>query len=256
MNNKATKFAVCTVAYNESEHIGQCIKNWEGVVDTHLVLVSSRPWNGSPEEDDGTYRIAKNSSAKTILGYWKTEAEQRNFGLAYLYDYDYVFIVDADEFYTKEDQAKMLADISEPIRKAYRLDKWVPAFRANKVKTYWKTPEYVYSPGDRHKPVIAVNPKEARFLDMRNLCSFEYTGIEHMPFVDATMHHMSYAKSDAKVLEKINSFSHFDIIHPGWYDNVWKKWTPGSDMLVRPYGIEQSVAAYDPAPQEILELLS
>lgn len=259
LNSK--RYAVCTVAHREAEYIGACIKNWEGVVDKHLVLVSAKAWNGGSDRDDGTLRIANATKAEVILGEWKTEAEQRDWGLARLYDYDYVLIVDADELYTKEDQAKILWELDHPIRTEYtpRADEYrnAPAFKVANMVTYWKTHEYIYDPPDKHKPVIAVDPKQIHCHEHRQ---FKYPYSEHAlldyaPKIDVTCHHFSMAKSDEKIKEKLQSFSHADSIKPNWYDDVWMHWTPGTGQQIRPYGIEPSIAIYKPAPDEIVALI-
>ena len=100
--------AVLTIAYNEEQYIGACIKQFKGLINKHLVLLSTKPWNGQAYNKDRTEQIARSLSAEVIMQFWQTEHEQRNWGLAYLYNYDYVFIVDADEMYSKLDIEKIL----------------------------------------------------------------------------------------------------------------------------------------------------
>jgi len=245
------KIGVCTIAYNESQYIGACIRNWRGLVDKHLVLVSSKPWNGVPVPDDGTADIARAEGADVEVDFWASEKDQRNHGLMRLYDYDYVLIVDADELYTRSVQDALLERLNDPIDKSWRTDRPVPAFRIESMTTYWKTHEYVFDPPDLHKPIIAVDPKQLLCDEHRQF------GTDYAPLIPGTCHHFSWAKSDDKVKEKIQSFSHADGIYKNWYEEIWEVWTPGSGIQVRPYGrdIERSVATYRPAPQEILDLL-
>lgn len=243
------KHAVCTIAYNESEYIGACIRNWRGLVDKHLVLVSSKPWNGEPVPDDGTADIARKMGAEVVVSNWETEAQQRNFGLAHLYDYDYVFIVDADELYTKDVQAGWLKILETPVDPSWRTDKQIPALRIERMITYWKNSDYVFKPEDGHKPIIAVDPKQLFCHEHRQF------GTDYAPLVPGACHHFSWAKSDEKVAEKMRSFSHAADIRQNWYEDVWMKWRPGCGLQVRPYGAEESTAEYQPAPQEILDLL-
>lgn len=244
------KYAVATVAYQEAEYIGACIRNWQGLVDKHLVLVSERPWNGKPVKDDGTADIARKLGADVVVQYWDTEAHQRNEALAILHDYDYVLIVDADELYTKDVQRELIKMMDRPVDKSWRSDRQIPAFRIESMTTYWKTPDYVLDPPDGHKPIIAVDPKQLYCHEHRQF------GAEYAPVVPGTCHHFSWAKSDNKVQEKIQSFSHAGVISDKWYEDVWMRWTPGSGVQVRPYGSERSVATYRPAPQEILDLVN
>jgi glycosyltransferase involved in cell wall biosynthesis len=244
------KLAICTVAYNESEYIEKCIEKWKGKVDKHLVLVSTRPWNGEPQEYDGTAELAKKAGAEVIIRYWRTEAEQRNWGLAYLYDYDYVLIIDPDEFYIEEDQQKILKALENPTIEG----KKTPVFVPKEMVTYWKTTDYIFDPADKHKPTIAIDPKKGTFLQHR--CPQPFDGsvpfLEPVGRIDVTCHHFSWVHSDKKVEEKIQSYSHTDVIPTNWYEDVWLKWEPNSNIQIRPYGVEQSTAKYSPAPKEIL----
>ena len=257
------KIAILTIAYQEAEYIRACIKNWDGVVDRHLVLVSTIPWNGEQVKSDGTFEMAKEAGAEVIGGAWKTEEEQRSWGMARLYDYDYVLIVDVDELYTKEDQQKILAQMENPYNEAFfHGERKVPMFLCDHIVTYWKTHQYRYSSEDKHKPVIAVDPKQIYCYKHREFKYFN-TGPVHnnipvdfpMTILGVTCHHFAFAKSDAKVKEKIQSFSHSHQIKDGWYKNVWEAWNPLDETNVRPYGVEDSYAVYGPAPEEIVALI-
>ena len=242
------KIVIYTIAYNESEYIQLFIKQWEGLVDRIIVSVSSLPWQGDPSEDDRTAELAKEAGAEVIVGYWKTEAEQRNYGLAYLRDYDYVITLDPDEFFTLEDR-KLLIKECQTTEAKHILPK--------EMVTYWKTLDYIFDPKDKHEPTIAINPKLGRFREHR--CPQPFIGdspfLEPQKVLDITCHHLSWVKSDEKVQEKIEHFSHANDVIPNWYEDVWLKWTPENNMMIRPYGIEKSVSKYQPLPDELKELL-
>lgn len=246
------KYAIATIAYNESEIIEACIRNWKGLVDKHLILVSSKPWNGKAVPNDGTAEIAKRAGAEVVVGDWDTEAQQRNEGLAILHDYDYVLIVDPDELYTKKTQKAIFEALDNPMDPNWRTDKKIPSFRIQHIRTYWKSPKYVLAPEDRHKPVIAVDPKQLFCHEHRQF------GGDYVPLIPGTCHHFSWVKSDEKVKEKIQSYSHSSAIVLNWYEDIWLKWRPGCDFQVKPYFTEKdkATAIYSPAPKEILELLS
>jgi len=241
------KIAVLIIAYNEERYIGACIKQWEGLVDKVVVLLSAKPWNGVPSEADRTEMIARKMGAEVIIQDWRTEAEQRSWGCARLYDYDFVIINDADEFYTREDRVKIIEHLEK--------NKNEPCFRCPNMVTYWKTPEYIFDPPDGHKPIIVVNPKKVKFYEHRQPMPVEETKLqEYQPIIPVTMHHFSWVRSDKEVKEKIEHYSHADIIKPNWYEDVWLKWEPNMDDI-RPYGIERSRAVYNPAPKEITNLI-
>jgi hypothetical protein len=191
--------------------------------------------------DDGTAQLASENGAEVHVKHWQTEAEQRNCGLALLAEYDYVLIVDADELYSRSAIPEMLAYIGRA-RDAY--------FRVAEMRTYWKTSDYICAPPEAwDPPIIAVDPNRASFRMQRQVELFS----KERPLagkVPVTLHHMSWVKSDAKVREKLNTFSHARHIRPGWYENVWLRWTPDtldmSDMA--PYSPHDMYAVYSPCP--------
>ena len=94
-------FGVVVIAHNEEEFIEAQIRQWG---DTPvLVLVSMKSWNNDIPQNDATSDIAREMGGEVIEGYWRTEHDQRNYGLARFITFDRVFIVDADEFYAKDD---------------------------------------------------------------------------------------------------------------------------------------------------------
>lgn len=244
------KVAVLTIAYNDEKNLAACVRNWAGVVDKHLVLVSAVPWHGTVYPRDKSFEIAKELGADAILGGWKSEAEQRNYGLDILMDYDYVLIVDSDEFFTKEDQQKILQHLREK--------PMVIVGYPKATVVYWKTPEYVLDPTDECIMPLVIDPKAVKFLKARGLIYREGDGNpnDYMAQIDATWHHFSYVRTDEQIQQKLTSYEHADEVKglEDWYENVWKKWEPGSDIFVRPRGREKSIAVYRPAPQEIIDL--
>lgn len=253
------KIAVLSVAFNESDIICACIKNWKGKVDKHLVLVSTLPWNGSPREYDGTIKIAENLGAQVISRYWENEQEQRNWGLAYLYEYDYIIIVDPDELYTKESQDILLKRLNDPFDYINKTHQKIPTFTCCEMVTYWKTTDYILDPKDSHLPIIALDPKQVRFSDKRG-CRMKSDGSGYVsqcePLSGVVTHHLSWVKSDQKVKEKIETYAHSgDFNTDYWFNEVWLKWKLEEKKPCRPYGSEKSIAILKPAPEEILNLL-
>jgi len=232
-------FAVCTVAYNEAEWIEACVAQFRPFPLRHLVLVSAAPWFGEARRDDGTATLAAAAGAEVCIQQWTSESEQRNWGLARLYDYDYVLIVDADEFFTRSGLESLLAQLEAG---------GGPCYRAGEMRTYWKTRDYVCYPYEAwDAPVIAVDPKRVRFQMQRQIQPVAENRRLKAPTLPVTLYHMSWVKSDEKVLEKIQTFSHAGAIRPGWYENIWKKWTPEMDDII-PYGFDRMRAVYNPCP--------
>jgi hypothetical protein len=237
--------ALLIIAYNEAEYIDKVINQWKGLVDYITVLIPVKPWRGLPQEDDGTAINARRAGAEVIIQHWNTEEEQRSWGCARLYDYDYVLTLDADEFFTLEDRKKILAELKDE-----------PCYRAENMVTYWKD-NYILDPPDTHKPVIAVDPKRIKFWEARMpMLMKENTYTDWQPVIDVTMHHFSWSKPDHKIKAKIENFSHSNIIKPNWYNDIWLGWDKNKELDdLRPYGIEKSRAILYSMPQEIKNLI-
>lgn len=239
------RIGVCLCAYNEERFIVPAIRQWRPFADRILVLVSEKPWNGEREEPDQTADFAMQEGAEVALGEWRTEAEQRNFGLEVLKDCSHVVITDPDEFFTLEDRVKLLARLKDPADKMNASKEPIACFRVARMVTYWKDLDHVLYPADRHKPIIAVDPAQVRFTDKRDVAT------DYRPTIDVTVHHLSWARTDEEVRLKIRTYSHAPEFKRDWYE---KKWLANAMEDVRPYGVEQSDVVYHPAPDEIKAL--
>jgi len=240
------KIAVITISYREAPLLKAVLKNWQGKVYKHLVLESKKPWHGQELPEDGSKQLVESfPNTEYISMHWASEAIQRNWGLAYLYDYDYVLMVDADELYTTEDQIKILDRLGKKM--PFEDNQW--CYRIPLIKTYFKTTEYALSPPDRHEPVIAVDPKKVLFTETRQV-----TTTHQIPINGTTMHHLTYLRGDLRLYHKLRQFEHCDMVKTQWFEEKWLKWTPEMED-VRCYGHEQSKAVLDPMPQELKDLL-
>ena len=254
------KYAVLIIAHKEKDMIGPAIKQWKGLVDKILVLVSTKSWNGNSTGDDGTISIANRLADEVILGQWKSEAEQRSAGLMRLYDYDYVITIDPDEFFTPEDRKKIIAALNRPIHLEYTPDfsnhRHVPAFKVSSILTYWKNAHTIFDPPDKHKPIIAVDPKQIYCYEHRQY-KYPYAEnalVDYVPEIVVVCHHFSWVKTDEKVSEKIASFSHASDIFDSWYENVWQNGRIGDNVNFHPYGKEQRTLKEYRCPEEIIKL--
>lgn len=231
--------AVCTIAYNEVEWIQSCIRQFKPFVARHLVLVSSKPWFGQAVKDDGTAEAARNEHAEVHVQHWRSEAEQRNWGLAHLKDFDYVLIVDADELYTRAGIEAMIVTLNHSR---------APYFRIREMRTYWKTRDYICAPLEGwDAPVVAVDPKRVRFYQERQVEHVSGASLPAGSTLPATLHHMSWVKSDEKIREKIRNRSYGKHVRPDWYEKVWLQWKPEMRDIA-PYGRGEMQAVYCPCP--------
>lgn len=233
------RIGVLTVAFNEERFIVPCIKQFEFWGFNHLVLVSSKPWHGEYEADNTASIARENTYANVISGVWENQAEQFNAGLETFTNFDWVLIVDADEFYTRDDVKHLIVDM---------VNTDADVIRAPDMEVYWKTPDFRILPRQTDNPVVAVRP-HVRFTEKRSVDSINSTE------TDATLHHLSYVRTDEDMLKKIHSFEHsneFDL--DKWYNEKWLDWnnTAEKNFDLHPVVPEQfKKALFNPAPAEI-----
>ncbi len=242
--NTEIKIGILTNAYREEHFIQGCITQFLGRGFLHIVLNSSKPWNGESSSDpDNTFNISNALGARAYRAPWEKEEDQYNFGLSILESlgYDWVLIVDADERYTNKDLDRLITCLNE------LNESNVQAVKPNTMHVYWKSPDYRIIPDQVHRPVIAVRP-QTRFINKReNNGAYCYIPVE--------LHHFSYVRTNDDMLKKIQSFSHSDEIVDGWYEKVWRAWTPKSRDIHPTVPTEFWKAIKHPCPEELLEHL-
>lgn len=131
-NLKISDFATCTVAYNDETMIGGML---EGIKDLYNLVIISKPWRGEHIKFDSTQQIAERMGAEVILRDFKSQKDERNFGLEYLQNknFKYVLMLDTDEYFSKEDIYKLIKYVSET-----NADEYV----VKNAKVYWKSWKY------------------------------------------------------------------------------------------------------------------
>ena len=236
--------AACICVYNETTLLKACLRQFPEWVTKITVLVSEVPWFGiKSEKACQTRDILKSwpdSRVEAIKMHWKTEQDQRNWGLGRLSEFDWVLTLDADEYFSKEGWQC----VKDTLESAAYSDMVVA-----RMKTYWKTPEWIWLPADRHMPTIAVRPKKTSFFDKRQMTCKEHR------ILAQEMHHFSWVRTDEEVLQKIQNYMHApDFDQQSWYVTVWKAWKPEMTGL-RPYGNDPTLQAVrNPAPSDVVAL--
>lgn len=198
------RLACVTVAYCEQRFIAPFIQSMQDRVEEIVVLNSTHPWNGEEAEKDNTANIARSLGATVFEEYWPTEHDQRNTGQEYCSDYDWVIILDPDEIMLEEDWQKLVNFLE-----VAPLD----AYATGMQHTLWKK-GFVIDPPEDYRQIIAVRPS-VRFFDKR--CVDSQWG-----YAPTELWHYSWARSDAEVWRKINSYAHaleFDTLR--WFSEVW-----------------------------------
>lgn len=222
------KIGVLTIAYNEERFIKRCVRQFKGVADRHLVLISAIPWHGEALPLDQTETLAVDAGAEVVVGEWENEASQRNLGVQLLSDCDWILVVDADEYYEKDALAGLLTFLETAPEDAYGI---------GKLYTYWKTPEYRIDPPESGGLIVAIRPW-VEFTDKRCIDA---------PWAflpdSIVMHHHSYVRTDEEMKKKITTFEHQHEIMPSWYENVWLGWIPEMENIhpVNPESFKRAV---------------
>ena len=225
------RFAAHVLNYNQDKWILKYLQMMGPHVEKIYVGYSELPWGyvRSKREDfknKADLSLLKESDyydkVEIISGEWVHDHAERNeCVLAAKRDgFDFLFSLDADEFYHDEDIVKAKQFILDnPDYDCYRT-RWV---------MYWKSLDYVidhkgsgvYSPGG---PQFVVNlTRGNKFWKQRRV-----TGKKRI-FLDGIIcHHVSYIKTDEECWNKLHTFSgtrNFDA--EDWYRNVWLKWDEG-----------------------------
>ncbi len=228
------KFSTQVLLFGNDKWIMKNIENSYPHVDKIYIAYSKYPWGYNPkarelhttELDLSIIRESIYFDKIVIIeGVWDTEEAQRNacLDMAKKDGMDYMFIHDADEFYTYSDFQKMIRWItSHPNFSLYRCP-WY---------NFWKTIEYITIKEDGEMiagyPDICVNLNQnVRFQNKRTTTK-ENIGIIN----DVMCFHMSYVLSDIEVKRKLETWGHtndFDIYK--WYENKWLNWDENSTGL-------------------------
>lgn len=232
------RLACVTLAYCEQRLIAPFIQHMQDRVEEIVVLNSIKPWNGETEHDH-TAAIARSLGATVFEEAWETEHDQRNAGQEYCSDYDWIIVLDPDEFLLEADWDKLVKFLETAEHDAY-----VTGMQ----HTLWKR-GHVIDPPEEYKQIIAVRPS-VRFVDKRVVDSpWAHTPTE--------LWHFSWARTDAECWRKINSYAHANEFDPlRWFSEVWMDWTPEMQNLhpLTPEALKQALKIELPKELEDLDL--
>jgi hypothetical protein len=213
------RFAAVVCIYDDDSWLAPAIESVYAACDTIWFLVSDTPWNGTPTDQaalverihalpdpEGKIRIER--------GRWPDEAAQRNEGLRLVEQagIEYCLVLDADEIY---DPAQLSAAM-DVVRQHPQIDCWRLS-----CLTYWKSCRYRVEPPEALAAPVFVRIGSGRFVENRN-----FEAPRQMRFAPDTIvfHHMSYARTDAQIQRKLQTWGHAGEVVPQWYENVWRKW--------------------------------
>lgn len=234
--------------YEDSGFLEESIKRVYPVVDMVLVLLDTVPWMGTADNailhDTYAKVLAFPDPAhkiEIVCKYWATEAEERNFGNKYLLDrgIDWALVIDDDELLNRNDLKNLISKLNIEDYSVYLF----------KHQVYWKNRNQVVDDTGCYLPaIVATKAGRLTFTNARMVTVFE--GKNWICVIPDTIicHHMSYVRTDEKMLRKIQNFSHAKEIIPGWYEKVWLAWKPGMKNL-HPLGNGNSYKGTMPASE-------
>jgi len=212
MNEKFANsdFATCTVAYNDEKLIGGML---EGVKDLHNLVIISEPWRGVHTEFDKTGEISKRMGAEVVCQNFKCQKDERNFGMDYLEKkgYKYIFIIDTDEYYLKENVQKMIDFINEYPRDVYS--------SGTNDNVFWKSWKYHFI----HGGAISCLKANIRFSSKRE-CNIKPTRF----FNNISMYHFAFNRSKEEMLRKVET-REYCVMSTSWLEKYWTHWKFGEN---------------------------
>jgi hypothetical protein len=230
-------FAVLSIVYNDERLIGGML---DGVSDLDKYVIISTPWHGEHKKFDRSHEIAKKMGATVIFKNFKSQKDARNYGLALLKKkgYDYVFVLDSDEYYLKSTISEIIKFVKETNADVY--------ISTNEDKLFWKNEHWYFNHGGFD---IVLRSD----MHLVTLSAASHVNKEIVRFPDSLlMYHFSYSRSDEEILKKFTHNHSSRKINPDWYRDVWKRWTPEMENVhpTRP-AIFKKAKYLDKLPEEI-----
>lgn len=217
------RIAAVTPAYNEKVLMRGCIESLRGLVDTHVVLVSERPYFGQADKDDGTADLASELGALVLKGVWEMDHHQRNTGIKLLKDYDWIITTDVDMWMTKAQQEILRKTLKETSAEAL----------VTPQISYWKDINHQIV-DDGFMPVIAIRP-HVRFVHIGNV------GCPWKPLHVPVIHHLAWCEPK-DIYKKVITYPHAPEFNGHkWYEKNYKSWQESNyaDLPDRRYKISK-----------------
>ena len=227
------KIATHILFFNQDKWILKNIEMIGPYVDKIYIGWSEFPWSYNPNakglfKNNSNIDILKQSSffnkIEVIKGNWNLDEDERNSCLERARNdgMEYLFIIDADEFYNSDDIEKMITEIKNSPDYEYYLTPWI---------TYWKDFNHLIidSAGDyiNGYPEVCINLKYSnKFIRCRKPSG---TSIKKLSSV---CNHVSYVLTDDECWSKINTWGHAHQFNRNlWFSEKWIKWNESTINL-------------------------
>lgn len=211
--------------YEDSGYLTESISRIYPLVKSILILIGHNPWKG--EGITGIFPATIQTIAQipdpeekihVVWGHWKDEADQRNSGLNHLrlLGCRWCLICDCDELYNRAELKSAFEQLVPKGHQAYLIY----------FHTYWKRRDLVVDGLDFAVPCIISTEEGKVYFNENRMVRVAGTWDTFDKSL-VVCHHLSYVRSDEKMLRKIQYFSHTAEILETWYENVWLKWEDG-----------------------------
>ena len=240
------KLAAVFCIYNEEEYLAYAVRAVAPAVERVIICLATAPYTAYRRDPETTYpadstgaivqHLAVEFPGKVhlITGQWASQIEHRQAGLARCLELgmDYYFLVDGDEVYSAEHLARIRATLAaQPDVGTFII----------KCHTFWRSFRYRIPAevlGWRPRRIFKLT-KARRILGLALPYALRFTGINDLnssgpiyefPTSDAIFYHFSYARSPARMREKLSTFPHAHEILSGWYERIWLSWPQHREM--------------------------
>ena len=240
------KIAAVYCVHNEAEYLAYSVRSVLPAVDQVILCLGLTPYTAYGSHSaanfppDGTEQIADSlarelaGKVRVIKGRWPSQLEHRDAGLGPCLEsgMDYYFLVDGDEVYRLDQLRHILPTIAEHPE--------VGTFII-KCHTFWRSFRYRIPPeilSWRPRRIFKLT-RQQRILGIPLSQRLRFVGINDLnsrgkvyefPSEKAAFYHFSYARSPARMREKLLTFPHAKEILEGWYERVWLAWPDKRQM--------------------------
>lgn len=222
------KFGAVYCVYENSGFLAESVRRVYPLMDKIIFLLNFQPWNGKGNDalllrtyQDIVEMFDPHNKMEVVSGFWKSEADQRNYGLKLLRDrgIEWCGIIDDDEMYN-------YLELKVQIERMANGPKENGVYLAPQ-KIYWKERKYAISNLIAAMPTFCrTDPHQLYFCEARAINVNFGAWYTFYPS-ELVCHHLSYVRDDEMMQRKIRTFSHAqDFTDNRWYNNVWAKWTP------------------------------
>jgi len=221
------RIAAHMLGYGVNRFLPDSVQHVFPHVDKLFVGYSARPFSYNigvretdvnPTSRETFTELGNEGDLEVIDGDWSTEEEARNACLdaARQQGFDWLLVIDADEFYTEQCWEQLLRKLRCSSQQDHIITTWY---------NFFKSSHYVLV--ERDGSIKSTNVGFAlrcsgsnRFRDRR------LTTASRSQIVDCPCYHYGYVMSDAEMHQKISTWSHAaDFDRERWYRLKWLNWT-------------------------------